>query len=138
MKCRSDGSTQQTSSLKAGFSVRSGRGLENGGRTVAEKGLRAWKTRKNPFTAIFESEIEPCLIADTSRSATMILEHLQDKLGSQAYPNSLQRTLQRIVHNWKIFHGPAKRAIFLQTHPPGEPSLSRKIALKCNSSENQA
>ena len=58
MKCRSDGSTQQTSSLKAGFSVRSGRGLENGGRTVAEKGLRAWKTRKNPFTAIFESEIE--------------------------------------------------------------------------------
>jgi hypothetical protein len=32
----------------------------------------------------------------------MILEHIPDKLGAEAFPDSLERTLQKMVHNWKV------------------------------------
>lgn len=131
MTCRSNGLTQETSALKAGFSIRSGRNIEKKKDSKGtEKGPRPWRTRTTALTSIFESEIEPLLIASPSLSCTMILEHIQDKLGGEAFPRSLERTLQRMVHDWRVLHGPAKQAIFRQTHLPGEQGLSDFTQLK--------
>jgi len=54
MKHRQIGSTQETSAAKAGISVRSGRRVEKGENT--KPGERHWRTRKDPFKAVWESE----------------------------------------------------------------------------------
>jgi hypothetical protein len=83
---------------------------------------RNWKTRKNPFEAVWESLIVP-LLNMGELQATFILEQLQ-KAYPELYPNAMLRTLQRKIKKWKALHGEGKEVIFRQDHEPGVLGIS--------------
>ncbi len=56
MKHRQSGQTQTISAAKAGISERSGRRLEKGLSEPCSRKLRDYRTRKDPFEAVWESE----------------------------------------------------------------------------------
>ena len=57
MKSRQRGFGQETSSAKTGISVRSGRRIEKNQR--GRKKQRHWRTRQDPFEAMWETEVIP-------------------------------------------------------------------------------
>ena len=119
MNNRKDGETQVVSAARAGMSVRSGRNIEKNMR-VRKK--RNWKTRKDAFGKVRESDIVPMLKQGVYQ-ATFILEELQ-KGYPEAYPNSILQTLQRRIKRWRALFGEAKEVIFRQVHEPGKLSIS--------------
>lgn len=60
---------------------------------------------------------------------TTLLEMLQDKYPGQ-YPNSLRRTMQRRVREWKLQYGAEQEVMFRQRHQPGLRGLSDFTELK--------
>jgi hypothetical protein len=60
---------------------------------------------------------------------TTLLEMLQDKYPGQ-YPNSLRRTMQRRVREWKLQYGAEQEVMFRQLHQPGLRALSDFTELK--------
>ncbi len=60
MKQRNQGDTQSQASAKSGISERSGQRIDNGCHPK-KKETRHWRTRKDPFAAVWESEILPLL-----------------------------------------------------------------------------
>ena len=61
MNARSSKKTQIVSAAKAGISERSGRDIEKGRREDPRTRSRQWRTRKDPFAAVWDSEILPML-----------------------------------------------------------------------------
>ena len=59
MKHRQTGCSQELSAIKTGISVRSGRRIEKGEKPNPKS--HDWKTREDPFEAVWESELEPLL-----------------------------------------------------------------------------
>ncbi len=59
MKSRQSGLMQETSAAKAGISSRSGRRIETNDQIVKKQ--RHWKTRKDPFSQVWEAELIPLL-----------------------------------------------------------------------------
>jgi hypothetical protein len=122
MTSRNDGMNQETAAAKAGFSVRSGRRVERGERqAVAEP--RSWRTRADPLTDVWESELVALLETAPDLTGLSLLEYLDDRYPGR-YPESLLRTLQRRVKEWRALHGPEKAVIFRQALPPGQMGLS--------------
>jgi len=60
MSIRKQGRTQEQASAKAGVSERSGRRIEGGRISVLENKERHWRTRKDPFEEVWDSEIARC------------------------------------------------------------------------------
>ena len=58
-----------------------------------------------------------------------LLEYLQEKYPGE-YPDSLLRTLQRRIKEWKVLSGKEKELIFRQIHLPGRLGLSDFTQLK--------
>ena len=113
MTQRKKGITQHISAMKAGISVRSGRRSEKG--EWAKNSVRHWRTRKDPLL-----KERPAL------TPTTLLEMLQDKYPGQ-YPNSLRRTMQRRVREWKLQYGAEQEVMFRQRHQPGLRGLSLSL-----------
>lgn len=128
MSLRNEGKEQVSAAAKAGFSERTGRRIEKG-EHLPGKGRRRWRTRKDPFEAVWDVKVAPLLTADPKLSAICLLERLQD-LYPDAYPDKLLRTLQRRVKLWRAQHGPEKEVMFRQEHPPGRLGLSDFTELK--------
>ena len=63
MSNRKEGQTQETAAAKAGFSERTGRRIEKDECTPGKAKERHWRTRKDPFAAVWDSEIVPRLEA---------------------------------------------------------------------------
>lgn len=122
MQSRQSGITQQTSAAKAGISVRSAHRLEHddGSR---KKTQRHWKTRIDPFTAVWESDLVPLLEKEPKLTGLTLWEYL-DELYPDVYPYELLRTLQRRVKHWRATQGPDIPVIFRQSLPPGQQGLS--------------
>lgn len=121
MDSRQSGDTQETAALKAGISVRTGRRIDKGEhRPPAE---RTWRTRKDPFSDIWDTEIAPMLTREPSLTALTLWEWLDDNYPGR-YPEGLLRTLQRRVKQWRATQGPTKPVIFRQSVPPGHQGLS--------------
>lgn len=121
MNTRKQKFTQETSAAKAGFSERTGRRIEKDGPPI--KQMRYWRTRKDPFENVWESDVEPLLREYQNIQAKTILQDLQKKYRGE-FPDNLLRTLQRRVNDWRATKGPNKEVIFLQIHEPGFQSLS--------------
>ena len=121
MKHRQTGCTQALSSAKAGISVRSGRRIEKGEKP--DKNTRHWKTRKDPFEAVWTSELVPLLENDHELTGMTLWDHLDDQYPGQ-YPEKLLRTLQRRVKHWLATQGPGKEVMFRQSVPAGHQGLS--------------
>ena len=127
MRSREQGATQITAAAKAGLSERSARRLDKGVREP--KAARHWRTRVDPFDGVWESELVGLLEQRPELTATTLLEHLQER-EPERYPDTLKRTLQRRVKQWKALHGPAKGVMFRQRHEPGHQGLSDFTLLK--------
>ena len=120
MKHRQSG-TQELASAKAGISIRTGRRIEKGKKPDSVK--RNWKTRKDPFEAVWSSVLEPLLEQDSELTGMTLWEHLDDLYPDQ-YSEKLLRTLQRRVKHWRATQGPDKAVIFRQSVPAGHQGLS--------------
>lgn len=121
MKSRQAGFTQETSAAKSGISVRTGRRIEKGEKSVVER--RRWRTRPDPFTAVWESELVPLLAREPTLTGITLWDYLDEKYPGQ-YAGSVLRTLQRRVKHWQATEGPEKDVIFRQSVPAGHQGLS--------------
>lgn len=121
MKSRQTGFTQDTSSAKADISVRTGRRIEKGERSVIKE--RHWRTRTDPLTTVWESELVPLLAREPTLTGITLWDYLDEKYPGQ-HPDSVLRTLQRRVKHWQATEGPDKDVIFRQSVPAGHQGLS--------------
>lgn len=116
-----EGKTQEAAAAAAGMSVRSSRKWEDGPLPSETKGVRTWRTRKDPFEEVWETEIVPLLEADKEGKleAKAVLEHLMLKQPAEFHEGQA-RTLQRRFRDWRALHGPDREVFFEQDHPPGQ------------------
>jgi transposase InsO family protein len=121
MKSRQAGYSQATAAAKAGISERSGRRIDNEERSAPE--ARHWRTRKDPFDPVWETELVPLLAREPSLTGITLWEYLDDQYPKQ-YPEQLLRTLQRRIKQWRASDGSAKPVIFRQSLAPGHQGLS--------------
>ncbi len=121
MKNRQTGLNQEISSVKSGISSRSGRRIEQYGNT--SKKPHDWRTREDPFTEVWESDLVPLLEQEPTLTGLTLWEYLEERY-PQRYPYSQLRTLQRRVKHWRATLGPEKPVIFRQSIPPGQQGLS--------------
>ena len=129
MSLRKSGHTQVTSSIKSGFSERTGRRIEQKNILPSQRFKKTWRTRKDPFEDVWESVIVPLLKETPHLSAITLLEHLQDQYPDQ-YCDGLLRTLQRRLRKWRALHGKDQEVMFRQVHLPGLQGLSDFTTLK--------
>ncbi len=66
----------------------------------------------------------PLLKSEPSLQPLTLLEHIQLTYGSEDYPDSILRTLQRRIKNWRHQEGPGQEVMFSQKHYAGKQGLS--------------
>ena len=120
---RTNGCTQETASAKGGFSMSTASRIDRGKHQPQKGQPRDWRTREDPFSQVWESELVPLLKANPGLKPTTLFEYLQAKYPNQ-YDRSKLRTLQRRVQQWKAVAGPPKEVMFCQKHEPGKMGLS--------------
>ena len=129
MSSRKQGQTQEQACAKVGVSERSGRRVEGGQVSVMATKERHWRTRKDPFEAVWDTEVVALLEKQPGLDATTLFEDLQDRHRGK-FGNGKKRTFQRRVKAWKALHGPDKEVIFRQVQEPGREGLSDFTTLK--------
>ena len=112
MQHRQQGASQETASAKSGISIRSGRRIEKTG-GPRSKPERDWRTREDPFDAVWSTELVLLLERDSSLTGTTLLEYLEDHYPGH-YDQRVLRTLQRRIKQWKALNGPDQDVIFRQ------------------------
>ena len=122
MQSKERGKSIKVAAAQAGFSERSAYNIMSSSRKTAKR-KRTWKTRPDPFEAVWQSELMPLLEAAPKLEARTLLEELQ-RLYPGKYPDSQLRTLQRRVRQWRATSGPEKEVIFRQKNPPGWQGIS--------------
>lgn len=120
MSYRKKGLSQESAAAKASMSERTARRIDKGERLKKE---RNWRTRKDPFVLVWESELLPLLQETPDLTGLTLFEYLQEEYPGD-YSVSLLRTLQRRVKYWKAENGPDKEVIFRQQVPAGWMGLS--------------
>ena len=121
---RRHGHTQATAAAKAGFSERTARRLDADPILPSQRGARrTWRTREDPFAAVWDADLLPILRAVPHIRATTLLEELQRRHPGD-YPDRVLRSLQRRVALWRATEGPEQDLVFRQEHPPGHQALS--------------
>lgn len=128
MILRKTGLNQTISSAKAGFSERTGRNIERRG-IPSKQHKKASKRANNPFEKVWKTELVPLLEQMPHLTSQTLLECLQDRHHGE-YPDSMLRTMQRRVSQWKALYGSEKEIIFRQVHEPGRQCLSDFTTLK--------
>jgi hypothetical protein len=111
---------QLAAAAAAGMSVRSARTWQRGALPSETKKPRTWRTRVDPFTDVWKSEIVPLLESDAEGvlQATTIIDVLEQRDPGRFGIGQL-RSLQRRVRDWRALHGPAKEVYFEQRHVAG-------------------
>ena len=128
MDAREAGCSQTTAAAKAGFSDRSGRRIESGTHQPHKGQPRDWRTRVDPLVEVWQSELEPMLKREPKLEAMTLFEYLQVHYPGQY--QSVLRTVQRRVSEWKAQHGVAPEVMFELRHTPGEMGYSDFTELK--------
>src|SRR5580704_12322198 len=111
---------QLAAAAAAGMSVRSARTWQRGALPSETKKPRTWRTRIDPFTDVWKSEIVPLLESDAEGvlQATTIIDVLEQRDPGRFGIGQL-RSLQRRVRDWRALNGPAKEVYFEQRHVAG-------------------
>jgi hypothetical protein len=120
MRSRQADQNQKKSAESADFSERTARRLDRGGRTA--KTPRDYRTRADPFAAVWEPEVLPLLRQDAQLKAVTLLGELQRRHPGE-YAIGQLRTLERRIRQWRSAEGPPRSLIFPQDHPPGWQAL---------------
>jgi len=114
---------QEAAAAKVGISVRSARRIERAGGVPSKQEPRQWRTRPDPLSRWWASDIVPLLEATPALNAVTILEELQRRYPAEISA-ALLRTLQRRLRQWRALHGSEREIYFAQEHPPGRLGLS--------------
>jgi len=139
MKARESGCTQETAAAKGGFSVRTGRRIEKGEHQPQRGRPHDWRTRKDPLAEVWDSELVPLLQKQPQLQAMTLFEYLQQKHPGK-YGQSILRTLQRRVQQWRATSEPAQEVMFELAHQPGKLCLSEgvsQVIMKCQRAQSQ-
>lgn len=129
MTYRKDGLNQKAAAAKVAISERSGRKIEKESQDKPPKD-RQWRTRKDPFSGVWDTDLLPFLREYPQLSPLTLLEYLQEQYPGR-YPDKLLRTLQRRIKQWRAIHSDqSKEVMFNQTYLPGVQSLSDFTHLK--------
>ena len=120
--------SQARAAAKAGISERSARRIENATALPSQNPRRYWRSRVNPFLAVWDTEIVPLLHSAPTLMAVTLLRKLQDD-HPERFPDGVLRTLQRHVRQWRALEGPPKEVFFPQDHAPGHRGLSDFTAM---------
>lgn len=118
-----EGLPLRTLAAKAGMDVKTARKYLGSGRLPTQmKVARLWRTREDPFAAVWP-EVERELKGAPDLQAVTLFEDLQRQYPGQFQDGQL-RTLQRRVRVWRGLYGPDQEVYFPQTHHPGRISQS--------------
>jgi hypothetical protein len=115
-----NGKTQAAAAAASSMSVRTAREWDTGPVPTTTKHIRDWRTRPDPFAAVWVTDVEPLLRSDAKGvlEAKLVLEVLR-----QRYPDQFQlgqaRTLQRRFRDWRARHGIEPEVFFPQVAVPG-------------------
>ena len=115
--------TQVAAAARARLSERSARRIEQSPSLPSQREPRAWRTRTDPLSEVWEAEVVPLLQADARLNAVTLLEELQRRHPGD-YDERVLRTLQRRIRQWRAVHGAEREVYFAQEHPPGRLGLS--------------
>ena len=115
--------SQELAAAKAGISERSARRIDGAAALPSQTPRRYWRSRIDPFAAVWDAEIVPLLKGAPNLMAITLLRKLQDDHPDD-YPDGVLRTLQRHVRQWRALEGPSKEVFFPQDHAPGHRGLS--------------
>lgn len=115
------GQTLEAAAAAAGMSERSARTWQDGPMPSATTTTRTWRTRADPFAAVWATEIEPYLRSDEDGEllATTLMDELCRRHPGEFEPGQL-RTLQRQIRRWRAMQGPEQDVMFPQDHVPGQ------------------
>jgi len=104
---------------KAGLDEKTARKFLRLGRLPSQiKAPHTWRTRPDPFSAVWE-EARRFLDVDAGLEAKTIFEELQRTYPGRFADGQL-RTLQRRVKRWRALEGPSRETYFPQVHEPGD------------------
>jgi hypothetical protein len=114
---------QEAAAAKAGISVASARRIERQAALPSQRPPRNWRTRSDPLADVWSVEVVPLLEAAPGLMAVTVLEELQRRHPGQ-FGESVLRTLQRRMRQWRAEHGEERELFFAQEHTPGRLGLS--------------
>src|ERR1700675_3848341 len=116
---RMDGKTQEVAAASSGMSLRTAREWETGPVPSATKRPRDWRTRPDPFAAVWLTDLEPLLRSDVKGvlEAKWVLEVLRTRYPEQFHAGQA-RTLQRRFRDWRGRHGIEPAVFFQQSRAP--------------------
>jgi len=104
--------------LRADMCRQTGARYVHAGRLPSElKESRQWRTRPDPFAAVWD-RVRERLEQDAGLQAKTLLEYLNGEYPGQFHEGHL-RTLQRRVRSWRATAGPPQEVFFEQVHVPG-------------------
>jgi transposase len=104
--------------MKAGMDRKSARKYRDQAKLPSEtRAPRTWRTRADPLAEVWP-ELAEMLEREPTLQAVTLLGWLQSAYPGE-YSDSLRRTLERRVRDWKAKRGPAKEVYFAQVHEPG-------------------
>lgn len=115
--------SQVAAAAKTGISERSARRIEGATGLPSQRTGRSWRTREDPLSAVWDSEVIPLLQTDVRLNAVTLLEELQRRYPGQ-WGHNVLRTLQRRIRLWRTQFGAEREVYFAQEHPPGRMGLS--------------
>ena len=98
--------TQEAAAAKAGISVSSARRIESSVTLPSQRPPRHWRTRRDPLSKVWEAEVVPMLSGAPALMGVTVLEELQRRYPKR-FGESVLRTLQRRVRQWRAEHGAA-------------------------------
>ena len=127
MKIRKN-NTPELAAAKAGISERSARRIEGSVTLPAQSPRHYWRSRVDPVSGVWESEVVPLLQRAPKLMAITLLRKLQDDHPDR-FPDGMLRTLQRHIRHWRALAGPPKEVFFPQDHAPGHRGLSDCTAM---------
>lgn len=115
--------TQEVAAAKVGMSSRTARRVERAAQLPSQKSGRDWRTRADPFSDVWQSEVVPLLRNAPRLIPVTILRKLQEDHPGR-FPDSMRRTLERHISQWRALEGPHKEIFFPQEYLPGARGLS--------------
>lgn len=115
-----DGKTQVAAAVASGMSLRTAREWDAGPVPSSTKQPRDWRTRPDPFAAVWCTDIEPLLQRDAKGvlEAKWVLELLRTRYPEQFHAGQA-RTLQRRFRDWRARRGVEPEVFFQQVAVPG-------------------
>jgi len=122
MKNLKQGQSQVKAAANSGISERTARRIDSHEHSSQQPpSPRSYKTRKDPLTTIWDSELEPMLRQQPGLLPITLFEYLQDKHPGEY--DKVHRTLQRRIKQWHALHGKDQEIIFRQQQQPGQQAL---------------